>query len=100
MIKHIVMWRLNNDVNEREKEERAIAMQARLESLPQSIPQIRQMEIGLNINPSERAMDILLYSEFASRDDLNTYSGHLAHQEVVTFIRSITSEVRVVDYEA
>lgn len=45
-------------------------------------------------------MDIVLCSEFDSREDLNTYSAHPAHQEVVAFIRSITSEARVMDYEA
>ncbi|UCH11692.1 MAG: Dabb family protein [Fidelibacterota bacterium] len=69
-------------------------------SLPQAIPQIRHFEIGFNVNPSERAMDIVLCSEFDSREDLNTYSAHPAHQEVVAFIRSITSEARVMDYEA
>ena len=99
MIKHIVMWRLKNDVDRLEKEKRASAMKARLESLPQAIPQIKRFEVGLNINPSERAMDIVLNSEFAGREDLATYSAHLAHQEAVTYIRTITDDVRVVDYE-
>jgi hypothetical protein len=100
MIKHIVMWRMKNDVEGQEKQEQASSMKAHLESLPQAVPQIRHFEIGLNVNQSERAMDIVLYSEFDSREDLNTYSAHPAHQEAVVFIRSITSEVRVVDYEA
>jgi hypothetical protein len=100
MIKHIVMWRMKNNSEEQDKLELASSMKARLESLPHAIPQIRHFEIGLNINPSERAMDIVLYSEFDSREDLSTYSAHPAHQEAVVFIRGITSEVRVVDYEA
>jgi hypothetical protein len=91
---------MKHNEEEQEQEEQLCSMKERLESLPQAIPQIRHFEIGLNVNPSERAMDIVLYSEFDSREDLNTYSAHQAHQEVVVFIRSITSEVRVVDYEA
>jgi hypothetical protein len=100
MIKHIVMWRMDNELEEQDKMDRACSMKSRLESLPHAIPQIRHFEIGLNVNPSERAMDIVLYSEFDTREDLSTYSAHPAHQEAVVFIRSITSEVRVVDYEA
>ena len=98
MIKHIVLWRLKNDVEEQVKEKQLLSMKERLESLPQAIPQIRHFEIGLNVKPSERAMDIVLYSEFDSREDLNTYSAHPAHQEAVVFLRSRTPAGRGGDY--
>jgi len=57
------------------------------------------LEVGLNIKDSERAADVVLYSEFDSPEALAVYSRHSAHQEVVTFIREIASETRVVDYQ-
>ncbi|MFC1484449.1 Dabb family protein [Candidatus Neomarinimicrobiota bacterium] len=100
MIKHIVMWRMKHNEAEHEQEQQLFSMKERLESLPQAIPQIRHFEIGLNVNPSERAMDIVLYSEFDSREDLSSYVEHPAHQAAASYIRTITSEVRIVDYEA
>ncbi len=99
MIKHIVMWRLKEKASGAAKEENARAMKARLEALPEGIPEIRHLEVGLNIKDSERAADVVLCSEFDSVQDLATYSKHPAHQEVVAFVREIVSETRVVDYE-
>jgi len=99
MIKHIVMWRLKEKARGAIKEENARAMKARLEVLPAVIPEIRRLEVGLNIKDSERAADVVLYSEFDSPEALAAYIGHPAHQEVVAFVREIASETRVVDYQ-
>lgn len=100
MIKHIVMWRLKAEAGGQTREENARNMKQRLEELPSRIPQIRSLEVGLNVRESERASDVALYAEFDSLEDLATYIRHPAHQEVATYIREITSEIRVVDYEA
>ncbi len=99
MIKHIVMWRLKEKARGAAKEENTRAMKARLEALAQIIPEIRHLEVGLNVKDSERAADVVLYSEFDSPADLDAYIQHPAHQEVVTFVREIAAETRVVDYE-
>ncbi len=98
MIKHIVMWRLKAKAGGAANEENAQAMKARLETLTQAIPEIRRLEVGLNIKDSERAADVVLYSEFDNPEALAAYIGHPAHQEVVAFVREIASETRVVDY--
>ena len=95
MIKHIVMWRVQSE-NRSQKIE---AMKSRLEALPALIPEIVEYEVGLNFNGSERAMDLVLISSFANREDLTTYSNHPAHQEVVQFIRTVSEHAGVVDYE-
>jgi len=99
MIKHVVMWKLKDNVAGNSKGENAREMKRRLESLPEVIPEIRRLEVGLNVKDSERAADVLLYSEFDSPADLAAYIQHPAHQEVVTFVREIAAETRVVDYE-
>ncbi len=93
------MWCLKEKAGGAAKEENARAMKARLESLPEVIPEIRRLEVGLNVKDSERAADVVLYSEFDSPEALAAYSRHPAHQEVVTFVREIAAETRVVDYE-
>lgn len=99
MIKHIVMWRLAREPGDIYPEKQAHEMQTRLTALQGKIPEIQNFEVGLDINRSDRAFDVVLVSSFASRDDLAAYSRHPLHQELVEFFRAITSEVRVVDYE-
>lgn len=99
MIKHIVMWRLKEKAVGAAKAENARAMKGRLEALVQTIPEIKHLEVGLNIKDSERASDVVLYSEFDSPEALAAYGQHHTHQEVVAFMREIVSETRVVDYQ-
>lgn len=99
MIKHVVMWRLKDDAGRNSKAENAKEMIRRLEALPAVITEIRRLDVGLNVKDSERAMDVVLVSEFDSPEALATYSRHPAHQEVVAFIREVAAETRVVDYE-
>ena len=98
MIKHVVMWRLKAEVEGGTKAENAREMKSRLEALPPRIQEIRRLEVGINISPSERSSDVVLTAEFDSPADLAAYSAHPAHQEVVAFIRGIAVETRVVDY--
>ena len=99
MIRHIVMWKLQAEAGGQTKEANAQAVQKALMALPDQISAIADFEAGVNINGSDRAWDVVLVSTFNSQADLETYSAHPAHQAVVTFIRSVSAETRVVDYE-
>lgn len=100
MIKHIVMWRLKDDPGGLSKAAAAEQMKTALEDLADRIPEIREIEVGINIAPNDAAFDVCLYSVFASQADLNAYQQHPDHQAVVDFVRSVVSERVVVDYEA
>ena len=99
MVKHIVMWTLKDFAEGRSKSENLVLMKERLEALGSKIDAIRHLEVGLNLTDSEEAYDIVLYSEFDSREDLEAYRVHPAHVEARDFIRRVREERRVVDYE-
>jgi len=99
MFKHVVMWNLMEETGGASKGENRKRMQEMLESLPAKIDEIREYEIGLNIGNSAAAFDIVLISGFNNLEDFETYRQHPDHLKVVEFIRSIQSEVKVVDYE-
>ncbi len=99
MIKHIVMWRLKDSANGASKEENAKKLKSSLESLKDKISEINHVEVGININRSDAAFDVVLYSEFDSVDDLQAYQRHPEHMEIVGFVNQIRSERAVVDYE-
>ena len=100
MIKHIVMFRLKESAEGRTKKENIEILRAVLESLPERIPGIRRLEVGINEGESSSASDIVLYSEFDTMQTLDIYRKHPEHIKVVDFIGKICSERRVVDYEA
>jgi hypothetical protein len=99
MIKHIVMWRLFDFADGKGKKENALQLKEKLLSLPEKIPQIKKMEVGINIDQTDAASDVALYSEFDSLEDLRTYQKHPEHQKIVEFLNKVRSEKRVVDYE-
>ena len=98
MLTHIVMWRLAREPGDIYPEKQAHEMQTRLTALQGKIPEIQNFEVGLDINRTERAFDVVLVSSFASRDDLATYSRHPRPPAFVASLRGIVSEVLVVDY--
>ena len=99
MIKHIVIWRLFDFAEGNTKKENALKLKEMLLSLPSKIPQIKKMEVGINIDRTDAASDVVLYSEFYSLEDLQAYQKHPEHQKVVEFLNKVRSEKRVVDYE-
>ena len=99
MIKHIVMWKLKKEAGVSEHAVQAKKLKADIEALAGQITEIRHIEVGINIAESDQAGDVVLYSEFDNLHDLSVYQDHPAHQEVVKYVRKVTAERRVVDYE-
>ncbi|AET68669.1 Stress responsive A/B Barrel Domain-containing protein [Desulfosporosinus orientis DSM 765] len=59
MIKHIVMWKLKEFAEGKSRTENARILKIILEGLKNSIAQIRHIEVGININPSEDSYDVV-----------------------------------------
>lgn len=101
MIKHIVMWTLKDQAEGRDKAANAAEMQSRLLALKGKLPQAVELEVavGAEIFAAVPETDVVLYSSFRTKEDLQTYAVHPLHLEVVDFIKKVVSERRVVDYE-
>jgi len=95
MIVHIVMF----DFKEENKATNLAKIEAMLHALVEKIDPLISMEVGIDFNGSERAMDLSLISTFETKEDLATYATHPAHLEVVAFIKEVTKASKVVDYE-
>lgn len=98
MLKHIVLFKLKPAAEGASKEENAKKIKRDLEALKEAIPQIRHIEVGINVIPSETAYDIAIYSEFADEKDLNIYMKHPEHVKVAEFIGKVRESRVVVDY--
>ena len=99
MIKHIVMWKLRDSHNGESKSEIIKNVKNILEDLTTKISEIKELEVGINFNPSEAAYDVVLYSSFNSREDLDIYQKHPDHLKVAEYISEVRTESTVVDYE-
>ena len=69
MVKHIVLFKLRDDVPVEEKLVVMNSFKEAIEALPAKISVIRKIEVGLNMNPGE-TWNIALYSEFDNLDDV------------------------------
>jgi hypothetical protein len=83
---------------EENKEQNIQKVKEALESLPSKIACLVSLEVGVNFAQEQRAMDLSLYSTFQTKEDLASYATDEAHLEVVTLIKEVTVESKVVDY--
>ncbi len=99
MIKHIVMWKLKDRHNGETKNEIIKNVKNMLEGLTAKINEIKELEVGTNFNPSDAAYDVVLYSVFNSREDLDIYQKHPDHLNVAGYISEVRTDRAVVDYD-
>jgi quinol monooxygenase YgiN len=99
MIKHIVFWKLHAEANGLSKAENAAAIKEKLEALEGKIEGLLKIEVGIDFLASAESADVVLYSEFESKEALNYYQQHPLHKACMPFIAEARSERRVVDYE-
>ncbi len=98
MLKHVVMWRLKDIAEGKNKQENSEIMKEKLLALENKIQEIKYIEVGLNINPTDAAYDIVLITHFNNEEDLKIYANHSEHVMVGEFISKVRSERVVVDY--
>jgi hypothetical protein len=100
MITHIVQWKIQESALGMDKNTLLEKLKADLEALPADIEDILSLTVGINEVESDAASDVVLLSTFADWDALKRYQVHPSHQRVVSFVKQIVSERRVVDFES
>ena len=95
MVKHIVMFQFSGTPEE--KKALAEKFAEALVQLPDDIPQLKSMEVGINCNPAEK-WDFVLTASAASLEDVAIYSAHPAHQAAVAIIAPYKKDRACVDY--
>ena len=95
MIKHVVTFKFKG--SEEERKDVAKRFAEALVQLPAEIPQLKNIEVGLNINPAE-TWDLVLTATADSLEDVAIYSAHPAHQAAVAIIAPYKESRACVDY--
>jgi heme-degrading monooxygenase HmoA len=99
MIKHIVMWKLKETVNGNSEYENALNIKNKLEALNGKIPGLVKIEVGIDFSKTESSKDVVLVSEFETKEDLDHYQVHPEHKALIPLIAEVSLDRTVVDYE-
>ena len=94
MLTHVVFLKLNERTPENAQKLCDVLLK-----MTGKIPQIKHMEAGVNVVPSERAYDVVLFQRFESLHGLQEYQAHPNHQDVLKYILAVTASRVSVDYE-
>lgn len=99
MVKHIILWKLSEALEDSKKEEVRIGIKKNLEGLCGKIPGLVSMKI--NINPlSSSNVDVMMDSTFENENALKGYQKHPEHVKVAdAFVRPYTVARSCIDYE-
>ena len=99
MIKHVVMWTIKEGIDGKTKEQNILRLKVMLDDLVGKIPEIKELEVGVNYNASPAAYDLVLYSVFKDKEELAIYQDHPDHVKVKEFVAKVADKRAVVDYE-
>jgi hypothetical protein len=93
------MIRLREVDSLEEKLDNANKLKNAIEGLLGKVPELKSMEVGLNLNSKPAAYDLVLTSEFDSLETLDVYRVHPEHKKVLDLLYELMDSTAVVDYK-
>ncbi len=98
MIKHIVLFKLRDDVEKSVKDTRLPEIRTQFNALMGVIPTLRSIEIGINCNPAEK-FDLSLEATFDDMEGLKAYATAPRHVAVAKQVGEMLDVRACTDYE-
>ena len=100
MVKHIILWKLREDLSAEEKVSGKAGIKAGLEGLQGVVPGLLSIRVQTDgVLPTSNA-DVMLDCTLESADALKGYAQHPAHVEVAnTKVRPYTAVRTCLDFE-
>ncbi len=99
MIKHMILWKLKDEIPESDRPAAIAEAKARLEGLAGKIPGMLSITVHTGALPTSTA-DMMLDSSFTDAEALAGYQKNPLHVEAATYVRSIVTQRLCLDYEA
>lgn len=98
MVKHIILWTLNPELNESEKAKVKEHIKLALEGLVGKINGLKEVKVIINPLKSSNA-ELMLDSTFENEDALKAYQTHPLHVAVANkYVRPFTASRSCIDY--
>lgn len=96
MVKHIVLWKLSDEGKKEGATKIVDLLQVKFKALLGVVDGLKAVEVGENYNGGE--YDIVLYTEFDSKEAEKSYQTHPAHLEIKKVVHSYVNGRACVDY--
>ena len=94
MFTHIVFFNLKDKQQASEAREILLSMEGK-------IPELKGLEVGLDVLHTERSYDLALITRFDSLEDMNTYQVHEFHvNEVLKYLKPMIESSKAVDFNS
>lgn len=99
MVKHIILWKLKDELGTEEKERVLAGIKENLEGLYGKIPGLKSINIIIKPLASSNT-DVMMDSTFDDENALKLYQTHPEHVKVAdTYVRPYTASRSCMDYE-
>ena len=93
MIRHVVILDLKKNAPKKVIKEKIL-------SLKENIPEILNMEVGIDINFDPTPSTICIIADFENKEGLSIYANHSLHIKIIkNYIKPFLIERKVVDFE-
>ena len=100
MVKHIILWTLNPELSEKEKETVKAGIKEGLEGLVGKVPGLLSAKVHIDGRLSSSNADLMLDSTLESEEALKGYAVHPAHVAVANDkVRPYTVQRACLDFE-
>lgn len=100
MVNHIILWKLKEELEGKDKKEVLDGIKNNLEALSGKIPGLLDIKVINKPLPSSNA-DVMLDCKLEDEEALNVYQSHPEHVKVAdTYVRPYTEVRMCMDYKA
>lgn len=100
MVKHIILWTLNPELSDEEKQTVKAGIKAGLEGLVGKVPGLIEVKVHIDGRLASSNADVMLDSTLESEEALKGYAQHPDHVAVAnTKVRPYTVQRACLDFE-
>lgn len=100
MVKHIILWTLNPELSESEKQQVKQDIKKGLEGLVGKVPGLMDVKVNIDGRLDSSNADVMLDCTLESEEALKAYASHPAHVAVAdSKVRLYTVQRSCLDYE-
>lgn len=100
MVKHIILWKLKDELTEAEKQSVKKGIKEGLEGLKGQVPGLLEIKVNIDGRLDSSNCDVMLDSTLESVEALKGYAVHPAHVAVAdSKVRPYTAQRTCLDFE-
>ncbi|MCQ2254572.1 MAG: Dabb family protein [Bacteroidaceae bacterium] len=100
MVRHVILWKLNEQLSEEEKQNVKAGIKSGLESLVGKVPGLLDVKVHIDGRLASSNADVMLDSLLESAEALKAYSTHPEHVAVANGkVRPYTVQRTCLDFE-